>query len=275
VRTPDISGLLNLFRAIVTTMKRPRAVTHRLQLIWNNKRLRRMRLQFLSEVTGRRREEVAQYISEVEADYRFIRAVRAAYRRWTCYIPLPTDFMVDKSGSTMFFHAVSLYAFVRLMRPEIIVETGCTPGKFSAFILRALDRNRFGHLWTIDLPLPEIEGTIAASSTTHFVRPAGAPPNWAVPEWLRGRQTLILAPAQEVLPKLLRELGSVSLFIHDSDHSYSHMRWELETAYAFLQLGGFIWCDDISTNTAWFDFLESKDLFHREFTSQGVARRDS
>jgi len=86
---------------------------------------------------------------------------------------------------------------------------------------------------------------------------------------------LILEAAQQALPRILKELGSVSLFIHDSDHSYSHMRWELETAYSFVQAGGFIWSDDITTNTAWSDFCESKKgLFRREFTSQDVARRD-
>ena len=275
IRILDISDLLIWFHAFVTAIRRPRAVNYRLQLIWNNKRFRRLRLQFLSEVTGADPKQVAQYIEEVEADHQLIRSVRTAYRRWTRYIPLPTDFMVDQSGSTMFFHAVSLYAFVRLMRPEIIVETGGTPGKSSAFILRALDRNQRGHLYTIDLPPPEIRTRrLASTSMTHSARPAGAPSNWAVPEWLRSRQTLILQPAQQALPRLLKELGSISLFIHDSDHSYSHMRWELETVYPYLQPGGFIWSDDVTTK-AWSDFCESKGLDHWEFTSQGVARRNS
>jgi len=261
---------------LMAAAKRPQGVLFRLRLVANNGRFRRMRLQFLSEVTGAEPTVLAQYIREAETDRPLIRAIRAAYRRWTRYIPLPTDFMVDSSGSTMFFHAISLYALVRVKRPAVIVETGGTPGKSSAFILRALERNQYGHLYTIDLPPPEIAGLTLSPGSTHSYRPIGAPPNWAVPDWLRSRQTLILEAAQQALPRLLKELGSVSLFIHDSDHSYSHMRWELETAYVFLRRGGIIWCDDVTANTAWRDFCESKkDLFHREFTSQGVARRDS
>jgi predicted O-methyltransferase YrrM len=259
---------------LMAAAKRPQGVLFRLRLVANNGRFRRMRLQFLSEVTGAEPTVLAQYIREAETDRPLIRAIRAAYRRWTRYIPLPTDFMVDSSGSTMFFHAVSLYALVRVMRPQIIVETGCTPGKASAFILRALERNQYGHLYTIDLPPPEVRGLMLTPSLTHSARPVGAPSNWAVPDWLRSRQTLILEAAEYALPRLLNELGSIDMFYHDSDHSYQHQRWELETAYVFLRRGGILWSDNVTANTAWRDFCESKkDLFHREFTSQGVARR--
>lgn len=234
-----------------------------------------MRERLLSEVAQVDPQEVAGYVWEAESDHELIRSIRSAYRRWTRYFPLPTDFMVDPtSGSTMFFHAVSLYALVRLVRPNVVVETGGTPGKSSAFILRALQRNQEGHLYTIDLPPPERENAVSAPGSSHTARPPGSPSNWAVPEWLRARQTLILAPSQQVLPTLLPELGGVSLFCHDSDHSYAHMRWELETAYRFLEPEGYIWCDDILANAAWTDFCRSHpSLAHWEFTSQGIARR--
>jgi len=45
-----------------------------------------------------------------------------------------------------------LYALVRVFQPEVVVETGVGPGGSSAFILNALERNGFGHLYSIDLP---------------------------------------------------------------------------------------------------------------------------
>jgi predicted O-methyltransferase YrrM len=180
--------------------------------------------------------------------------------------------MVAENGSTMFFHCVSLYAFTRLIRPSVVVETGGTPGKSSAFILRALQRNGHGHLYTVDLPPRETDEVIRASEV-YSKRPHLAAANWCVPDWLRGQHTLLLGPAETHLPRLLSQVRDVCVFIHDSNHSYAHVRWELETAFPFVRVAGFLWADDIGTNTAWLDFCEKHQLERHDFTSQGVARK--
>jgi len=209
----------------------------------------------------------------VEYDRHFLRDLRAAYRKFTRYFALPTDFMVHASGSTYFFHAVSLYALVRLVRPRIIVETGGTPGKSSAFLLRALQRNEEGHLYTIDLPPPQTDQETVATADSHEWRPRLAESNWCVADSLRERQTLLRGRAQEILPKLLRQLGQICMFLHDSDHSYEHFRWELEESYPFVRSGGYLWADDITTNPAWADFCAAHKLPDLCFTSQGATRK--
>jgi len=256
--------------AIDVVLRHPRVVFNRLRIIASNRHFRREREGWLSRLTGILSQNVRRSIAEVEHDKEFLDAVRDAYRRNTSYFPFPTDFMTEANGRTLFFHCVSLYALIRLVKPQVVVETGGTPGKSSAFILRAMQQNKQGTLYTIDLPPPP---TIAALSPgeTHAFRPMGLPSNWAVPEILRFLQHLVLGPAQIHLPNLLRQLGQVDAFIHDSDHSHQHMLWELRTAYPFVRSGGYLWADDALANSAWTEFCDEVGLTPCNFTSQGVT----
>lgn len=247
---------------------------YRVKLMVENPHFAQIRITWLSRLVGAMTAEVRVYVKEIEHDKEFLDDVRSAYKRNTYYFPLPTDFMVTSTGNTMFFHCVSLYALTRLLRPTSIVETGGTPGKSSAFILRGLERNRTGHLYTIDLPPPQSPKLPVPSKATRF-RPPNVGANWCVPNYLRHRQTLLLGSAQEQLPSLLVQLGEICMFIHDSDHSYGHMLWELETSYPFVKREGLIMADDIGTNSAWLDFCASHELVRQDFTSQGAARKNS
>ena len=51
----------------------------------------------------------------------------------------------------------------------------------------------------------------------------------------------------------------MDLFIHDSDHSYAAMRWELERAWACLARGGWIVADDAHMHSALEDVARSVD----------------
>ena len=123
-------------------VKLSKAFGYRVHLLRLNPKLRHERIKWLSAITGCGEEACKLYVEEVERDKEFLRAVRGLFRRYVkYYIPSRFDFMASETGGSMFFHCVSLYAFVRLVKPKIIVESGGTPGKSSAFILRALERN--------------------------------------------------------------------------------------------------------------------------------------
>jgi hypothetical protein len=257
-------------------VRRPGVVFRRLQLILANAGFRRRRALWLSQLTGASIEEISRYTHEIESDRQFLRLIRQRLREYTAYYPLPTDFMTDDRGGSLFFHSVSLYVFARLARPHMIVETGGTPGKSSAFLLRALQQNGVGELCTIDLPPQEYSlDEPTNSSEFHGRAPVGVGAAWLVPDSLRNRHSLIIGDTRVVLPHILAKLGQIDLFIHDSDHSYDHMRWELETARPYVRNGGFLWSDDIGTNTAWADFCNAHRLTPENFTSQGVARIDA
>lgn len=122
-----------------------RALRYRIHLLIINPRSRQERVKWLSGLTGFNESTCNLYIQEIEKDKEFLRAIRGLFKRHVKhYIPSLFDFMASETGGSVFFPFVSMYAFVRLIKPEIIVETGGTPGKSSAFILRALQCNRGG-----------------------------------------------------------------------------------------------------------------------------------
>jgi hypothetical protein len=72
----------------------------------------------------------------------------------------------------------------------------------------------------------------------------------AVPEELRGRWRLHRGSSARVLPRLLQEVGTVDLFVHDSLHTYRNMRREFDIVWPRLRNGGLLLADDIERNQA-------------------------
>lgn len=159
--------------------------------------------------------------------------------------------------------AVELYALVRAAKPRVIVETGVASGLSSAHILRALDRNGFGTLHSLDLPNVQ-EGSVL---------PEGRTSGWIVPESLRDRWRLQLGDTWVLLPELLESLDRVDIFLHDSDHSYEAMLFEFEQAYPKLEPAGLILSDDTHLHTAWDDFCAKHGLRPGRVGHLGVTRK--
>lgn len=139
--------------------------------------------------------------------------------------------------------APTLYVLCRLLEPEIIVETGVADGFSSFFILNALQANKKGHLYSIDLPNQPGQELKDGKIT-----------GWFVPESLKNRWTLIIGSSKERLPLLLSELKEVNIFYHDSDHSYENMMFEFKEAWPYLKESGILVSDDITDNQAFDDF---------------------
>jgi hypothetical protein len=133
------------------------------------------------------------------------------------------------------------YAAVRAFAPDCVVETGIANGVSSSYLLLALQKNKRGHLHSIGL------------ADTAFLS-LGKDPGWLVPDWLRAPWQVHLGDAREILPLLLKHLGKIGIFIHDSLHTYDHMMWEFETAYPHLRSGGLIISDDALWNNSFYDF---------------------
>ncbi len=128
------------------------------------------------------------------------------------------------------------YVACRLLEPDVVVETGVAYGVSSAFILAALNENGRGVLHSVDLPplrrrYREVWGVAVGSALR---------PRWSVH---RGSST-------RVLPRLLQEVGTVDLFLHDSLHTTRNMRREFETVWPRLRAGGLLLADDVERNPA-------------------------
>jgi predicted O-methyltransferase YrrM len=139
------------------------------------------------------------------------------------------------------------YLACRTLRPSVVVETGVAHGITSVYILAALERNARddhpqGHLYSIDRPP-------LASRSDEFV-------GICIPDSLKANHTLIRGDARAKLPAMLDALGKVDMFVHDSDHSYGHMKFELGLAYRHLRLPGIVISDDVDYNAAFHEFVD-------------------
>jgi len=154
------------------------------------------------------------------------------------------------------------YCAVRALAPECVVETGVANGVSSSYLLLALQKNKRGHLHSIGL------------ADKAFL-PVGKAPGWLVPEWLRVAWHVHLGDARDILPRLLKRLGKIGIFIHDSLHTYDHMMWEFETAYPHLLCGGLLISDDALWNDSFCDFARKKDASEVQIMrGVGFLRKD-
>ena len=153
-----------------------------------------------------------------------------------------------------------LYAVTRAVMPRTVIETGVLYGHSSASILAALQDNRKGNLISIDLPPEQHQSVIEDRRHIQVgIRSANLAVGCAVPVSLRSRWNIQLGNSLELLPKILQERGPISIFIHDSLHTYDHMMAEFELGYNALEPGGLLISDDIGYNSAWLDFCNSKN----------------
>ena len=141
------------------------------------------------------------------------------------------------------------YLVCRLLKPEIVVETGVAYGVSSAFILRALKENGRGVLHSVDLP--------------PLRRKTGMFWGIMVDEELESRWYPHHGPSKLVLPQLLEEIGMLDIFIHDSVHTYGNMLQEFATIWPRLRSGGVIVADDIERNGAFGEIQQWEPAFSR------------
>lgn len=144
--------------------------------------------------------------------------------------PPPNEYPGPKSKD------VILYWLVRVLRPQLFIETGVDQGVSSRFILQALSENGAGFLISMD-----------PASVTASGRPVG----WLVPADLRSRWTFLNQTSQRTLEALT---DRPDIFLHDSLHTYEQMLFEFRWALQRLRPGGLILSDDINENFAFRDF---------------------
>ena len=234
------------------------------------------RLAMIQDCVALPSRDSKKLLMEIEEDTDFIGDVQRKLTRYTQYSPRAVDFMLFGHSGSVFFNEVTLYVIVRAFKPNIMVETGGTPGKSTAFILRAMERNQCGHLYTIDLPPGKDNNKqLNIFESYHEFMPSGALSGWVVPEYLRERHTQLIGASREHLPSLLEQVSDIDVFLHDSDHSYENMTWEFETAYSALGREGLLLSDDVLANDAFSDFCISKGLAFRNVYNLGAARSNT
>ncbi len=139
--------------------------------------------------------------------------------------------------------AFSLFATVFIIKPRIIIETGVGAGLSSLSILSALEN---GRLISID-PL------------ISYGNPPRKDFGFLVPDYLRKNWNIRRGLSRDIMPKLLNEIGFIDIFLHDSEHSYDNMYFELKTSYSYMK-NGIIFVDNYNWNNATIDFANEMNL---------------
>jgi len=138
-------------------------------------------------------------------------------------------------------HLIELqYVVTRALRPAAVVETGVWRGLSSWTILAALDANGYGELTSIDFPPLDSSQQVEVG---HLV-----------PDRLRDRWTLELGPSRQLLPQVLDRIGTLGIFVHDSDHTTANMTREYRVAWRAMRSGSVLISDDIDANHAFVRF---------------------
>ncbi len=167
-----------------------------------------------------------------------------------------------------------LYDLIKKIEPDIMVETGVCNGFSSSVILKAMEENQKGHLYSVDLPVNIDE--ITTEERTGAVLPPGKRSGWAVPDELRERWTLRVGNTYHELPKIFEEIsGKIDIFLHDSDHSYETMMFEFALAWRNLKEDHFLLADNIDFSKAFFHFTEAKELKRYRVADMGMMIKET
>ena len=156
-----------------------------------------------------------------------------------------------------------LYYLIRIIRPAQVLETGVFHGLTTLWILQALHDNKFGHLISIDLPRREWKNffpdrNMGAGHQGEDELPDNCNPGWLVPEKLKKRWELNIGPSEILLEKILKK-NSIDFFIHDSDHSYETMKYEIETVMKYNS-NCFVAVDNYDHSSFIFELLAKNNI---------------
>lgn len=121
------------------------------------------------------------------------------------------------------------YAVTRASAPKVVIETGVAHGASSAYILAALMAGDNGLLISIEKDSDPRVGQL-------------------VPDAWRDRWILKRGESLDLLPEIAAEYGGVDLFLHDSLHTYHHMRAEFEMIWPTIRSGGLLCAHDVLHN---------------------------
>lgn len=176
---------------------------------------------FCHQILDRKRAVIEEAFNELEQDWAFIDSLSGHYQRVRPDSPVPFNLGRFKVWYTM----------VRLVKPQVVLETGVHDGLSSALILRAMSRNNRGRLVSIDLPDLNLPNGVGG-------------PGWLIPDELKSRWHLCLGDSRRLLPLLARQHAPIDIFIHDSDHRAEFQTFEYRTVRPFLASDGLLLSDD-------------------------------
>lgn len=133
--------------------------------------------------------------------------------------------------------ARTLYILTRWIQPKVILETGIARGLSSFALLAAAEANQEGTVYSCDVD-PR-SGHLVGETLKH---------RWH-------RRIINAKDAENSFRKLLKEVGEVDFFFHDSNHREAWMRFEFAEVLKQMAPGGILGSDDIDLNRSFLDVV--------------------
>ena len=215
----------------------------------------RPEISWISKVTGVTIERAERAVGEVttysESIGELSRNIERTGRSYYAQFPAPVD----------------LFALVRLSRPQSLVESGVASGVSSTFLLLGIKANSAGILHSIDFPIFRKGGR----GNESWAIPQGMSSGWAVPTKLRSRWDLRQGRSEDLLKPLLKEIGTLDLYCHDSPVDVMHFEFEMESIRKHLKTGSLVVADN--TDRKVFDEAARSvgaEAFYRRHSSLGA-----
>lgn len=165
------------------------------------------------------------YLKDLEEDSKFLNKINEKIRSNMFFNKREFNSIYDFSVYRNF-----LYLIIRYIKPKKVVETGVLHGLTTAWILKALEDNKMGKLISIDLkrsdwPKYFKNKKMGPGYQFDMDFPEEEDAGWIVPDYLKNKWKLNYGPSSMYIKKI----KNIDLFIHDSDHSYKNVKFEVET----------------------------------------------
>ena len=192
--------------------------------------------------------DMFNFLLELEKDVRILSGLEQKVKN--------VDFFKTKKWPHIFdlgLYRITNYLLVRALKPKVFVETGVLHGLTSVFILSALEKNGKGRLFSIDYPSYFETGPVNQDGYQD-VLPPKKQPGWVVSSRLLKYWKLKLGKSVDVLPVIISKKQPIDIFLHDSEHTYATMWSEFVFAWNRLRSGGVLMCDNLESNSSFFDF---------------------
>jgi len=206
---------------------------------------------FITSLSGANAAEIREYVAEIRLNHEFNKRIEENRRVFDRRQHSSWDFGIGRPVGTI------LYTVCRKKKPYIVVETGVASGVSSSHILCALEQNKHGQLYSIDLPSWQKNQS-----------------GWMIPGNLRHRWYLIQGKSSEQLEQVLKKAGQIDIFLHDSEHSYRNMLWEFQIAWTYLKSGGLLLSHNIDTNDAFSTFCQDHGVKGYSLANLGGIVKD-
>ena len=183
---------------------------------------------WISKVTGITIGQVEEAVNDITVQTKLITElsenIRGTGRTHYAQFPAPID----------------LFALVRLCRPRTLVESGVASGVSSTFLLMGTRANSAGVLHSIDMPVTRKR----TRGGEPWAIPQGKSSGWAVPKELRHGWDLRQGRSEDLLEPLLKEIGTLDFYCHDSPIDVGHFEFEMTAIRNHLRPGSLVVSDN-------------------------------